>query len=83
MKGGRVVSAADYVILIEGPSEDVGNYGAWCPDVPGCVATGDTYDDTVVRMREALQGHLELLAEDGDPIPSPSSRAEVVHIAAA
>ena len=62
-------NAADYLILIEqGPT----SWGAWSPDLPGCIAAGDTKDETVALMRKAIQGHLEVMAEYGDPIPEPS-----------
>lgn len=56
-----------YLILVEGGPPS--NYAAWSPDVPGCVATGDTIDDCVREMRAALAGHLELTREHGDAIP--------------
>jgi len=61
---------ADYLILIEGGPPS--NYSAWSPDLPGCVATGTTVDETEARMREAIALHLEGLAEDGCPLPDPS-----------
>jgi predicted RNase H-like HicB family nuclease len=59
-----------YLILIEGglPS----NYSAWSPDVPGCVATGETIDECVGEMRGALSGHLEVMGEHEEPAPEPS-----------
>ena len=62
--------AQRYLILIEGGPPS--NYSAWSPDLPGCVATGDTVEDVERRMREAVAFHLEGLAEDGIPIPEPS-----------
>ena len=62
--------AARYLILIEGGPPS--NYSAWCPDLPGCVATGATVDDVEHEMREAIALHLEGIAEDGSPIPEPS-----------
>jgi predicted RNase H-like HicB family nuclease len=60
---------ADYLILVEqGPT----SWGAWSPDLPGCIAAGDTKDETVALMREAISGHLEVMAEHGDLIPEPS-----------
>jgi predicted RNase H-like HicB family nuclease len=56
-----------YLILIEGGPPS--NYSAWSPDVPGCGSTGDTIDECVREMREALTGHLQLMREDGDPMP--------------
>ncbi len=60
-----------YVVVVE-RAED-GTYGAWSLDLPGCVATGQSYDDCVAVMREAMAGHLEVMREHGDPIPKPSA----------
>ena len=48
------------------------NWSAFCPDVPGCVATGKTREETEQRMAEALALHLSGLQEDGEEIPIPS-----------
>lgn len=61
--------ALEKYLIVIGKSEH--NYGAYSPDVPGCVATGPTVEDTIARMKEALEVHLEGLAEDGEPLPSP------------
>ncbi len=58
-----------YTILLE---QADGGWGAWSPDLPGCVALGDTIEQTVAEMREAIEFHLEGLAADGDPIPEPT-----------
>lgn len=60
----------DYLILVEGGPPS--NYGAWSPDVPGCVALGDTIDETVGEMRAALEGHFEVMREHGETIPEPT-----------
>jgi predicted RNase H-like HicB family nuclease len=55
-----------YLVLIEkGPT----SYGAYAPDVPGCVAVGKTSQEALQRFREALQSHIELMQEDGDSLP--------------
>lgn len=48
------------------------NYSAYFPDLPGCIATGNTLDELKQRMREALDLHLRGMREDGLPIPEPS-----------
>ena len=63
-----------YVIVIEQAN---GNYSAYAPDVPGCVATGATLDEVQQAMQEALAFHLEGLREEGLPIPQPSTVAYV------
>jgi predicted RNase H-like HicB family nuclease len=75
------VISADYVIVIE---KAEGNYGAWCPDLPGVVALGETEDECVESMRSAIAFHIEGLIEDGDPVPPPAAvAARTVHIEAA
>ncbi len=60
-----------YVIVLERSSD--GSYGAWSPDLPGCVALGDTYDDCVLEMREAIGFHIDGLRKAGEPIPVPAA----------
>jgi predicted RNase H-like HicB family nuclease len=72
---------ADYVIIVEGDGST--NYSAYCPDVAGVVATGETADQCVSEMREALAFHLEGLLQDDLPVPPPLSRAATVHVDAA
>lgn len=68
-----------YAIVIE-KSEN--NYGAWVPDLPGCVATGNTVEIVEKRIREAIELHLAGMREDGDPIPPPVVRVNYVDVAA-
>jgi predicted RNase H-like HicB family nuclease len=65
-----VERAQQYLILVEGGPPS--NYSAWSPELPGCVATDDTLDEVEREMRSAIALHLEVMAEDGDPIPDPS-----------
>ena len=62
-----------YGIVIEKAN---GNYSAYVPDLPGCVATGQTGEETEENLREAVLFHLEGLREDGLPVPEPSTRCE-------
>jgi len=63
--------------------EDAGkNFSAYSPDLPGCVATGSTREETEKSMYEAIQLHIEGLREDGLPIPESSSVAEYVLVGA-
>ena len=64
-----------YLVVIE---KSPRNYSAYSPDVPGCVATGRTLGDTTRNMREALEGHLEVMAEHGEPPPEPTAWATTV-----
>lgn len=63
--------------------EDAGrNYSAYSPDLPGCVATGATREETEQNMYEAIQLHIEGLIEDGLPIPQSTAFAEYVVVGA-
>ena len=64
-----------FLIVIE-KSDD--GYGAYSPDLPGCVAVGATREETEANMYEAIDFHLQGLREDGLPIPSGDSVAEYV-----
>jgi len=68
-----------YAIVIENAG---GNFSAYVPDLPGCVATGETPAATERAIREAIEFHLEGMREDGTPIPPPTSRVEYVEVAA-
>jgi predicted RNase H-like HicB family nuclease len=72
------MSYAYTVILEKGEN----NYGAYVPDLPGCVSTGKTREEVTRMIQEAIEFHLEGMREDGDPIPEPTSTAVVVEIAA-
>ena len=68
-----------YAIVIENAGV---NFSAYVPDLPGCVATGDTLSDTETAIRDAIELHLDGMREDGAPIPPPTSRVDYVEIAA-
>jgi predicted RNase H-like HicB family nuclease len=59
------------------------NWAAYVPDLPGCMTTGRTLDETKLNIREAIEGHLETLRQFGDPIPEPTSLAGEVEITTA
>ena len=59
-----------YIIIIERGER---NCSAYAPDVPGCIATGRTIDETKRNMTEAIKAHLQFMGETGDPIPEPTS----------
>ena len=69
-----------YAVVIE---QAEGNFSAYVPDLPGCIATGATVEATEHAIREAIEFHLEGLREDGSPIPPPTSRVNYVEVAAA
>ena len=68
-----------YAIVIERAQR---NYAAYVPDLPGCVATGTTLEETEQQIREAIEFHPKGMRQDGTPIPEPSSRVDYVEVAA-
>ncbi len=64
------------VIFEKGPS----SYGAYVPDVPGCVAAADTLEEVRKLIQEAIQYHIEFMREHGDPIPPSTSLCEYVEV---
>lgn len=68
-----------FLIIIEDAG---GNFSAYSPDLPGCIATGATRDETEKNMYEAIQMHIEGLQEDGLPIPASTAFAEYVVVGA-
>ena len=64
-----------FAIVIE---KAEGNYSAYVPDLPGCVATGATVEEVEREIRDAIRFHIEGLREDGLPVPQPTSIAEYV-----
>lgn len=67
----------DYVVIVE---RGESSYGAYVPDLPGCVAVGETRDEAVQLIREAIEFHLEGLRQDGRRVPAPSSSIELVTV---
>ena len=68
-----------YAIVIE---KAEGNFSAYVPDLPGCIATGNTVAEVETEIREAISFHLEGMREDGIPVPEPSSQVEYIDVAA-
>ena len=68
-----------YAIVIEKVAT---NYAAYVPDLPGCIATGATVEETESLLREAIELHLEGMREDGLPIPQPTSVVEYLEVPA-
>jgi predicted RNase H-like HicB family nuclease len=56
------------------------NWAAYVPDLPGCITTGATIEDTERNIREAIEGHLRTLAEFGEPVPLATSLAREIEI---
>ncbi len=66
-----------YGIVIE---KGESSYGAYVPDLPGCVAAAETHEEVEMLIREAIQFHIEGLREEGLPVPEPSSSFEYVEV---
>ncbi len=69
----------EYVVIFEqGPT----SWGAYVPDLPGCIAAGETFEETEQLIREAIEFHIEGLRLDGEPVPEPSRRAHQIAVTA-
>jgi predicted RNase H-like HicB family nuclease len=68
-----------YLVAVEKGST---SFGAYMPDLPGCIAAGETRDEVLVSIQETIEFHLEGSKEDGAPIPPPSSSSKVEEVAA-
>jgi len=69
-----------YLVVVE---KGATSFGAYVPDLPGCVAAAESRDEVLGLIREAIEFHLEGLREEGQPIPEPSSSGAVVDVKAA
>ena len=65
------------VVIEEGPN----SFGAYVPDLPGCIAVGESREEVLESIHEAIEMHLEGLRDGGQSIPKPSSSSEVVEVA--
>ena len=68
-----------YAVVIE---KGVDSFGAYVPDLPGCIATAETKDEIKRLNHEAIEFHIEGLKENGEPVPEPSSSIEFIEVAA-
>lgn len=66
-----------YAVIFE---QAQNNWAAYVPDLPGCVSTGTTLEETERNIRDAIEGHLRTLAEFGEPVPRPTSLAKEVEV---
>jgi len=74
------MAVARYMVVVERGDT---SWGAHVPDLPGCVAVGQTRDEVLELIREAIELHIDGLKQDGLPVPRPSSEVEFVEIGAA
>lgn len=68
---------SEFLVVVEKAEN---NYAAYSPDLPGCAATGDTKEEALKLMREAIDLHIRGLREDGLPVPEPSTSAEYLAV---
>ena len=68
-----------YVVVIE---KAEGNYSAYVPDLPGCIAVGDTIEECETSIQEAIEFHIRGLREDGVEVPEPTSIVKEVEVRA-
>lgn len=69
-----------YLVVVE---KGATSFGAYVPDLPGCVAAGKTRDEVLKLIREAIEFHIEGLKQHGERVPPPSSTGEIVDVEAA
>ena len=68
-----------YAVIIE---QSAHGFGAWAPELPGCIAAGRTRAETLRLVREAIERHLEATRLEGQPVPGPTSTVDIVEVAA-
>jgi predicted RNase H-like HicB family nuclease len=68
----------EYTVIYERAEE---NYSAYVPDLPGCIACGDTLDETQSLIKQAIELYIEALKEDGKPVPEPTTTAAPIAVA--
>jgi predicted RNase H-like HicB family nuclease len=70
----------EYLVVVE---KGRSSYGAYVPDLPGCVAAGESRREALKLIRDAVKLHIEALRESGQPVPEPTSKSNVVRVRAA
>lgn len=70
----------EFLVVVE---KGKNSYGAYVPDLPGCVAVGESRREVLKLIREGIQLHIKALRESGERVPTPSSKSEIVRIKAA
>ena len=69
-----------YLVVIE---KEASSFGAYVPDLPGCIAAAQSEEEVRQLIKEAVEFHIEGLRESGEPIPAPSSSATLVEVGTA
>jgi predicted RNase H-like HicB family nuclease len=70
----------EYLVVVE---KGKSSYGAYVPDLPGCVAVGETRREVIKLIREGIKLHIEAMIEAGEPVPLPTSKSEIIKVRAA
>jgi predicted RNase H-like HicB family nuclease len=70
----------EFLVVVE---KGKSSFGAYVPDLPGCVAVGDSRRQVLKLIREGIQLHIQAMREAGEPVPEPTSRSEIVRVRAA
>jgi predicted RNase H-like HicB family nuclease len=70
----------EYLVIVEKGKK---SYGAYVPDLPGCVAVGETRREVMKLIREGIAFHIDALRSAGEPVPLPTSKSQVVKVRAA
>lgn len=73
------MTTMQYTVILEWA--DDGSLSVWVPDLPGCFSTGDSRDEAMANIAEAIRGHVETLRSLGQPVPAPRASAGVVRAA--
>ena len=69
-----------YLVVVE---KNENGFGAYVPDLPGCVAAAESRKEVISLIQEAIEFHIEGLRQSGDPVPQPTSQSELVDVHAA
>jgi predicted RNase H-like HicB family nuclease len=70
----------EFLVVVE---KGKSSYGAYVPDLPGCVAVGESHRQVLKLIREGIELHIQSIRESGEPVPVPTSRSEIVKVRAA
>lgn len=70
----------EYLVVVE---KGKSSYGAYVPDLPGCVAVGETHREVIKLIREGIKLHIEAMIEAGESVPLPTSKSEIIKVRAA
>jgi predicted RNase H-like HicB family nuclease len=79
-EGEVTMAMTRYMVVVERGET---SWGAHVPDLPGCVAVGETREEVLRLIREAIEFHIDGLRQDGLPVPTPTSEGEFVEVGAA